>query len=292
MKTSDVAAHHRLPTPAIPSASASAATYSPMRPAPDWSFARESVFGPVGREWVSVARSTRARRAFRTWLRIDPQFAIVSSVNDAVEGVVSAPNPADRYALSSALLRRAGDCPIAERAMLQAHLPAVRRQARKARCWSGERLRVSYGLVSEMRAGRVSPAVWADLDAIAIAASAEWIRAHAGEDLPMAGLKLRDHVRNRLRSFVWSELRRVNAESILADRPTEALPNPGAELLTLLQSLARDGAVSLHDIQLILNNRLLGVTDRELAATAFVSAATANRMRNRAEARLVLAVGA
>jgi len=195
-----------------------------------------------------------------------------------------------RYDMATALLKEAHCCSLAERAMLQAHLPAAYTLSRKARGWTAERLRVSYGLVTEIRDGRVQPSTWPDLDAIAVAGAAEWIREHAGEDQPLAGLKLRDHARNRLRAFVWADLRRTNAEQVAAAEWVQPSRNASAELIEILRDAHAEKMLTQDEIGVIAGNRILGVTDRQFGQNRFISAATANRIRARIEARLAMAV--
>jgi len=251
----------------------------------------DNVFALLDRDWVTLTHGPRPRRAFSQWPDPHGLFAAAGSVRAAVETARDALPLPLRYEMASALLVQARDCPLAERAMLQAHLPAAHTLSRKARGWSAARLRASYGLVGEIADGRVSPATWPDLDAIAVAGVAEWIRNHAGQEHPMAGLKLRDHSRNRLRSFVWAELRRANAERIVRTATPESSPNPSDELVELLRQARRQNVLTREEAGIIADNRLMGVTDRQFAKARFVSAATANRIRTRIEARLALAVG-
>lgn len=254
----------------------------------------EDVFELLDREWHLLRDSSRTRRAFRQWRLDHPVLLGVTSAHEAARIARSAHHVQDRYAMTAALLDQAASCDLAERTLIQAQIPAMRNLSYRARGWSADRLKVSYGLRTGMEAGRVSRLVWADLDAIAIAGVAEFIRLHAGEPLPYVGLKMRDHSRNRLRSFVWSELRRTHAESQVArqsheTRPNETHRNPSAELLELLALAREQGLLTLGDLRLIVGNRLLGISDRQLAESTQVSPATANRQRARVERRLVTA---
>jgi|GEM_PF-2637535 len=250
----------------------------------------DDVFALLDREWHTLTQSPRTRRAFRQWSEPTGLFAASGCVHHAMEVAKGATPLQHRYDMTAALLKQARNCALAERTMLQAHIPAAYSLSRKARGWTAERLSVSYGLVTEIRDGRVSTATWPDLDAIAIAGAAEWIRNHAGEDQPLAGLKLRDHARNRLRAFVWADLRRSNAEHIAQIEWAEPERNASAELIELLHQAQNQNVLTQDEIDVIAGNRLLGVTDRQFGRKRFVSAATANRIRARIEARLALAV--
>lgn len=228
-------------------------------------------FVHLDRDWAVLAVSSPARVALRCWRATDDRLPPFEHLGEVVAYVQRRGRPADSDAVLSALARLAPREELAARALLQAVLPGLKAVVLShGRPWDRE-----------------------ELTSLVVCRAWDRIRAYPIERRPrhIAANILLDVRQTMLRSARKNarEADRLSEEA-LVDLAEESIPSAAEELLELVVDSVRAGHLAREDAQLLLANRVAGVSLVELGVQFAHHVGTMRKRRSAAEQRLLAAV--
>jgi len=246
----------------------------------------ETSLRQLDREWLVLVAGGRHREAVLRWGDVEPLLAGCTDLVQVVCLCARRDDPVAANAALSALLRLAGTEPLAARVALQALLPGLKAQARRAR-----RLGWSRDDVCRWTS---QPTPWlleGELEQELAALAWEQVCALAGQDVSYPSLRVLEAVWRRLRVRLDAHRRgaarqvplMTEDEGRYADDTSGDWEREGA---SLIREAVEAGVVSAGDGALIFETRVLGVPAVELAEQRQVDAGTLRTRRRRAERAL------
>jgi DNA-directed RNA polymerase specialized sigma24 family protein len=223
------------------------------------------------RDWRRELAGPRLALCFDRWRKLEPALAAFGHPA-ALISYLRRSDPGEREdAVLRALLRRAGEDPLAALVVLQAMLP-------------GLKSRVGRILID----ARERDEVWS----LVLARAWERIRTYPVERLPrhVAANLVLSASRDALESLAAGRKRAC----VSAGEPSPELPAPGQEgedVIALLARAVRAAAISAEEAKLIFDTRVRGWPLDQVAADAGVTRHALVVRRLRAEERLFLHLG-
>lgn len=242
--------------------------------------AMSRIISTLEHEWNRTSTTPSARRAARRWAAAEPILNAPTPA-DLVNSVRAAPSHHRAQATVNALARVAahGD-PLAARTALQIVLPLVSKRTIRAMA------AVGY-------ANQLQP----DAHAEAVAAALDRIHRLPSQPTPTPLWSIERAVRARLNIWLRQHHNRIDEPTDPTEIPepeparSQAEPNPGEELLGILEDAVSSGELRIIDASLIAITRISDTTFEDLGRGGSWRPATYSRRRQRAEAALAAAFG-
>lgn len=237
-------------------------------------------------EWSTLNGGREAEGALPRWKAAEPLLYGAADLQALITRCHRRGDTADSNAALAALLRLAGDEPLAARAVLQALLPGLMSLSRHGRRvgWS-RRAGTSWG---------ERPTPWAqagDFDQELLTLAWERVQAAAGQDLQWPAAMILGQVWRRVRMRLDDHRRRTDRQvALVADEVDRLHSDPGVnweqQSAWLLRDAVLDGTLADRDGALIFITRVLGVSTADAAAQLGVSVGAVLARRRRAERAL------
>ncbi len=222
-------------------------------------------------EWPTIAHCPATRQRLRTWADAEPVLAGYTSLADVVFAVHHGEH-AVSMAVSTALVRVAGDDLLARRALLQVMVPVMVRRVR----W----LRTTSRMIgAELDVDEAAQTV--------VVTMLEVIDRVAGRSLGWPISSLHSKLRKALFITADRHEQRVRAETQLDTAMATIEPSTAAvDLADVLVQATRRGALTGRDCALVWMTRIGGWEPSELTEQFGATHNTLLRRRQRAEAAL------
>lgn len=237
-------------------------------------------------EWSALNEGGEARRALARWTAAEPLLCGAADLQALLTRCHRRGDAADANAVLAALLRLAGDEPLAARTVLQALLPGLMSLSRRARQigWSRRS--------GASRAERPTPWVQeGDFDQELLTLAWERVDALAGQDLRWPAAVILGQVWRRVRLRLDDHRRLADRQVALeADEVDRLHASSGVsweeQCAWMLRDAVLDGTLADRDGALILSTRVLGVSTADAAAQLGVNVGAVLARRRRAERAL------
>lgn len=229
-------------------------------------------------EWNRISATPAARRAARRWAATEPLLDAANPA-DLVTRLHSAKSHHSAQDAVNALARIAaqGD-PLAAQTALQIVLPLVARRTTRALA--------AVGYANQLQA---------DAHAEAVAAALDRIHRLPSQPTPTPLWSIERAVRSRLNLWLRQHRNRVDEPTDPNEIPEPAPshldtdPNPGEQLIKILEEAVSTGTIMIIDASLIAITRISGTSFEDLARNGSWTPATYSRRRRQAESALAAA---